>query len=91
VTNTPWAASSSFAFDPTGDAVPKSLHVSPFMDMAATWRLAAAPPGARLALSVGATHPAHGAFFAASLTGARCVGEGASARNERAGVGVLLR
>ena len=91
VTNTPWGASSSFAFDPTGDAVPKCLHVSPFMDMKATWRLSAPAPGRRLSLTVAARHPTHGAFFTASLAGVRCVGEGSGARNERAGLGVLLR
>jgi DUF1365 family protein len=37
VTNTPWGARVAFAFDPRGDKVAKCLHVSPFMDMEATW------------------------------------------------------
>ena len=37
VTNTPWGARVHFAFDPRGDKVTKCLHVSPFMDMEATW------------------------------------------------------
>lgn len=37
VTNTPWGARVCFAFDPRGDKVAKCLHVSPFMDMDATW------------------------------------------------------
>lgn len=37
VTNTPWAARVTFLFRPDGHTVPKSLHVSPFMDMKNTW------------------------------------------------------
>ena len=37
VTNTPWGARVTFLFDPAGQDVPKSMHVSPFMDMQATW------------------------------------------------------
>lgn len=37
VTNTPWGAAVSFLFDPHKQAVPKALHVSPFMDMQNTW------------------------------------------------------
>ena len=37
VTNTPWAQRTVFAFEPSGDTVPKSLHVSPFQDMTSTW------------------------------------------------------
>jgi DUF1365 family protein len=37
VTNTPWGERVTFAFDPAGDASPKALHVSPFMDMGNTW------------------------------------------------------
>jgi len=91
VTNTPWGATSSFTFDPAGDTTPKCMHVSPFMGMGNEWRLKAGPPSWRVSVRVAATHPAHGPYFAADLAAVRCVGDGAGARNERAGVGVLLR
>lgn len=69
VTNTPWGSVARFAFDPSGDRVPKCLHVSPFMDMRNEWRLTAPAPGRRLALSVAALHPELGAFFQAALVG----------------------
>ena len=37
VTNTPWGERVTFKFDPAGDATPKALHVSPFMDMQNEW------------------------------------------------------
>ena len=37
VTNTPWGERVAFKFDPAGDATPKALHVSPFMDMQNEW------------------------------------------------------
>lgn len=37
VTNTPWGERVSFVFDPAGDTAPKSLHVSPLMDMQGKW------------------------------------------------------
>lgn len=37
VTNTPWGGRVTFLFDPQGGSVPKSLHVSPMMDMQGTW------------------------------------------------------
>ena len=37
VTNTPWGDRVTFLFKPQGETVPKSLHVSPFMDMDNTW------------------------------------------------------
>lgn len=37
VTNTPWGGRVTFLFDPEGASVPKSLHVSPMMDMKGTW------------------------------------------------------
>lgn len=42
VTNTPWGERVTFVINPTrpgeeGEAVPKSLHVSPLMDMKNTW------------------------------------------------------
>ena len=44
VTNTPWGARVTFLFDPAGQDVPKSMHVSPFMDMQATWWSPQLPP-----------------------------------------------
>lgn len=44
VTNTPWGERVTFMFNPAGDASPKALHVSPFMDMDNTWHLKASPP-----------------------------------------------
>ena len=44
VTNTPWGERVSFVFDPRGTSVPKSLHVSPFMDMRNVWLLKASDP-----------------------------------------------
>lgn len=37
VTNTPWGGRVVFLFEPQGASVPKSLHVSPMMDMQGTW------------------------------------------------------
>ena len=37
VTNTPWGERVTFVFSPAGTRVPKSLHVSPMMDMKNTW------------------------------------------------------
>lgn len=37
VTNTPWGERVTFLFDPRGTHTPKSLHVSPMMDMKNTW------------------------------------------------------
>lgn len=67
VTNTPWGERVVFTFEPEGDALPKPLHVSPFMDMASTWRFSAPPPGERLRLSIAVSHPEHGDFFRATL------------------------
>ena len=44
VTNTPWNERVTFIFDPAGDTVPKSLHVSPLIDMNRCWRLEASDP-----------------------------------------------
>ena len=37
VTNTPWGERVRFLFDPVGTTMPKSLHVSPMMDMQSEW------------------------------------------------------
>lgn len=44
VTNTPWNERVTFVFGPNGDVVPKSLHVSPLIDMNRCWRLVASDP-----------------------------------------------
>lgn len=58
--------------DLRGEEVPKSLHVSPFMDMRATWYLAATDPANTLNLTVLAQkHPQYGDFFNAHLVAKR--------------------
>ena len=44
VTNTPWGERVVFDFDPSGQRVPKSLHVSPFMDALGDWHVKATDP-----------------------------------------------
>jgi DUF1365 family protein len=44
VTNTPWGERVRFLFHPQQDVVPKSLHVSPFLDMNRCWHLEASDP-----------------------------------------------
>ena len=44
VTNTPWTERVVFPFEPTGDTVPKPLHVSPFIDMYRNWRISSSDP-----------------------------------------------
>ncbi|KAK9842105.1 hypothetical protein WJX81_008576 [Elliptochloris bilobata] len=88
VTNTPWGARVTFAFEPGRQAVPKAMHVSPLMDMHSTWTLRAEAPGERLALAVSAAHPELGDFFSAKLRARR---DARAARNERAGLATLLR
>lgn len=89
VTNTPWGERTSFLFDPNGGTVPKSLHVSPFMDMHSVWKLRAPHPTESLKVSVHVHHPEHGAYFDAVLTGRRC---GSTAqRGERDGIRALWR
>ena len=45
VTNSPWGERVLFSFEPEmRDALPKSLHVSPFMDMKNTWRIRTEAP-----------------------------------------------
>ena len=48
VTNTPWGERVSFVFDPRGAAVPKSLHVSPFMPMDQAYDWIFSPPAEEL-------------------------------------------
>ena len=91
VTNTPWGERVVFNFKPNGQRVPKSLHVSPFMDMLGDWDISASHPGKDMTLNVNVVaHPVWGDYFYASLKGKR--DENAPhARNERAGVSRLLK
>lgn len=89
VTNTPWGERVSFLFDPEGQTVPKSLHVSPFMDMQSVWTLKATPPSATLKLSVLVTHPVHGQFFDAVLSLQRCGSH--ALRSEQSGLMTFWR
>mmetsp|Transcript_18057 Transcript_18057/g.32154 ORF Transcript_18057/g.32154 Transcript_18057/m.32154 type:complete len:314 (-) Transcript_18057:162-1103(-) len=92
VTNTPWGDRVRFVFDPAGEDVPKSLHVSPFMDMSASWHLISTPPAATLTLTVLArAHPQFGDFFDAHLVVKRVSGPAGGLRNEEASLGTLLR
>lgn len=67
VDNTPWADRVTFQFAPTGDVVPKPMHVSPLQDMKSSWVMSAPPPGEALRVSVGCRHPKLGDFFDATL------------------------
>ncbi|GMH32836.1 hypothetical protein BSKO_00670 [Bryopsis sp. KO-2023] len=89
VTNTPWGERTSFLFNPDGETVPKSLHVSPFMDMQNVWKLRAPHPSKTLMVSVHVSHPDHGDYFDAVLTGRRC--ESTAQRGERDGFRTLWR
>lgn len=58
VTNTPWGERVVFNFEPTGQRVPKALHVSPFMDMLGDWDITASHPGPDMTLNVNVVaHP----------------------------------
>ena len=64
VTNTPWGERVRFGFHPGGDVVPKSLHVSPFMDMKGRWAMRSTDPlRGSLELRVAVRHPEHGDDF----------------------------
>ena len=67
VTNTPWGDRVAFPFTPSGDLLPKPLHVSPLQDMRASWRLQATVPGDKLHVTVACRHPELGHFFVATL------------------------
>ncbi|KAG9439339.1 hypothetical protein H6P81_019504 [Aristolochia fimbriata] len=67
VTNSPWGERVTFPFDPDSDVVPKSLHVSPFMDMHGKWKMHANTPGEDLLLDISVQHPDLGNYFVASL------------------------
>lgn len=92
VTNTPWGERVVFNFDPKGQRVPKSLHVSPFMDMLGDWDISASSPGDDLSLVVSVVaHPVFGDYFHASYRAKIDAPRARHARNERAGVGRLWR
>ena len=86
VTNTPWGERVRFDFDPRGQRVPKSLHVSPFMDAEGDWDIRTtldADAGA-ISLHVDVVdHPVFGDYFAASLVAERVGRERAATRQER--------
>eukprot|EP00803_Ostreobium_quekettii_P004625 evm.model.scf_672.1 EVM.evm.TU.scf_672.1 scf_672:490-3697(-) len=90
VTNTPWGDRVRFLFRLQGEVVPKALHVSPFMDMDATWTLKASEPRERLHLSVRVSHPRMGDFFSASLAARKCHGTN-EGQNEASGLSTLFR
>jgi len=90
VTNTPWGERVVFSFEPEmKDALPKSLHVSPFMDMKNTWKIRTQAPsptkGLKVDIFVG--HPEYGSYFLARLT---CrVSKHRGTRSERADLRTL--
>ena len=76
VTNTPWGDRVTFLFRPDGEKVPKSLHVSPLMDMSNIWCLETKNPcpgdgeaPKEIFLQVSVTHPTKGSYFCAIMKG----------------------
>jgi hypothetical protein len=61
VTNTPWGERVRFLFNPELDVVPKSLHVSPFIDMNRCWQLEASDPCQKILPGAGARQGSDGA------------------------------
>lgn len=91
VTNTPWGERVRFNFLPGGTRVPKSLHVSPFMDMQGEWQLTATDPEEDFRLMVSVKgHPKFGDYFFAKLDAQRDQ-SAPHARNERSGIWRLLQ
>ena len=86
VTNTPWNERVIFSFDPSGQLVPKSVHVSPYMDMFGDWYISASDPKQVLTVRVSVVGP-HlvNTYFEASLTAKLDTGA-IRARSERAGL-----
>lgn len=85
-----------FSGGAAGDTLPKCLHVSPLMDMDATWTLLATAPEDQLRVAISIDHPVLGRYFDAVLQMVRQdVADGHSrhlhARNERAGTRNLMR
>lgn len=89
VTNTPWGDRVIFLFDPNGQLVPKSLHVSPFMDMRNTWKLKASKPSDSLKVSVHVSHSELGDYFDANLCLQAC--ETTALQSEKNGFITLWR
>lgn len=86
VANTPWNERHLYALDVRGQAPPdglfrceqpKEFHVSPFMDMAATYRFRISPPGESLIVHIDSERDG-GPLFEASLTMRRRSISGAS-------------
>ena len=92
VTNTPWGERVVFNFEPNGQRVPKSLHVSPFMDMEGEWYVSSTPPGDEVTLRVNVlNHPKYGDYFYASYKATLDKGPYVGCRNERAGLVNLIK
>jgi len=98
VTNTPWNERVVFAFDPTPRenereaTVPKSLHVSPFMDMEGEWYISSTAPREEVTLRVNVlNHPTYGDYFYASLKAKLDDERYRRCRNERAGIMNLIK
>ncbi|XP_042026197.1 uncharacterized protein LOC121773409 [Salvia splendens] len=67
-TNTPWAESVTFVFEPSFDSVPKCEYISPFSDMHGHWRLKVSEPGEDLYAYISVEHPKFGNnYFIATL------------------------
>ncbi|XP_057771311.1 uncharacterized protein LOC130991222 [Salvia miltiorrhiza] len=67
-TNTPWAESVTFVFEPSSDSVPKCEYISPFSDMLGHWRLKVSEPGEDLYAYISVEHPYFGNnYFIATL------------------------
>lgn len=90
VTNTPWAERVVFLFRPDGETVPKSLHVSPLMDMENTWTLKTHDPNEKIFLSVEVDHPTKGRYFSAVMKGV-IDPDNPHRPNERSGLGNLFK
>lgn len=102
VTNTPWGDRVTFLFRPDGEHVPKSLHVSPLMDMQNTWCLKTKDPYSDdennkykvqpggIFVQVSVSHPEKGDYFCAILKG-ELDGVEPHRPNERAGFRTLFR
>ena len=109
VTNTPWGETVRMNFnsskgstknrkgvaEPLGAHVPKSLHVSPFMNMESNWRIFASDMptmSKHLKLTVDCVeHPEYGDFFHASFIAKRDESETRGSRNDYGGVRLLYR
>ena len=92
VTNTPWGEKVIFSFDPDmKEAFPKSLHVSPFMDMQNTWKISTAAPTSEAGLRVDiyVKHPDYGSYFWARLKAKESKHK--ASRSEEADLKTLLK